>query len=94
MGRMRHLTAAERLEEKLRLFAELDAGPLPLSEVVTRLRRITGLSQIAFAHRIARISPQALARIEQGSANPTVETLNQIGRAFGLQVGFVRRREE
>lgn len=31
------------------------------------------------------------AEIERGDANPTMRTLERIGRAYGFQVGFVRR---
>ena len=55
------------------------------------MRLISGLTQVEYATRFARISPQALAQIEQGRGNPTADTLNKLGRPFGLQIGFVRR---
>lgn len=52
------------------------------------MRNISGMNQKAFAQRIVGVSPRVLAEIELGRANPTVETLNKIGRAFGYKVGF------
>ena len=35
-----------------------------------------------------------IAEIEDGTANPTLETLKKIGRLFGFEVGFVSRRHD
>lgn len=91
MGRMRKLTADERREEKERLHADLKAGCLSIAETVKRMRLITGLTQAEYATRFAQVSPQVLAQIEQGRANPTAETLNKIGHPFGLHIAFARR---
>lgn len=91
MGRMRILGAEERRAERARLFEELGSSRLELSETVRRLRRVTGLTQREFAARVAGISAPALAKIERGEGNPTLETLQKIGEAFGLEIGFVRR---
>ncbi|MCB9592535.1 MAG: helix-turn-helix transcriptional regulator [Sandaracinaceae bacterium] len=88
---MRILGPEERRAERVRLFEELGSSGLGLGETVRRLRRITGLTQKDFAARIAGISTPALAQIERGEANPTLETLQKIGKAFGLDVGFVRK---
>ena len=75
------------------LNADLDAGHLDLGQAVKRMRQISGLTQAQFAeHR--GLSLLTLKRIETGKGNPTVETLNRIGKIFGLQVGFVRPREQ
>lgn len=91
MGRMRILSPAERRAERVRLFEELGSSKLELAETVRRLRRVTGLTQREFAARIAGISAQALAQIERGEGNPQLETLQKIGKAFGVEVGLVRR---
>ena len=91
MGRIAKLTPEQRQAEKDRLYADVAIGGVPVDEMVRRMRRITGMTQADYARKVAGISPQALAQIEQGRGNPTVETLNRLGRAFGLQVGFVRR---
>ncbi len=66
-------------------------GELTVHEAVAAMRKISRLTQPEFAkHR--GISVQALRQIENGSGNPTVETLGKIASIFGLQVGFVRKR--
>jgi len=90
MGRMKRLGPEERRAARRALYEALDAGGLPLSEAVRRMREITGLTQAEFAERIAGISPRALAAVERGEGNPTVATLEAIGAPFGLSVAFVR----
>jgi len=93
VGRMRKLTAEERRAAKVALYDDLDAGRLTIAEAVRRMRRVTGMTQREFAERVAGLSTSALAKIERGQANPTVATLDEIGRAFGLEVAFRRRPE-
>lgn len=90
MGRMPVLDRDARRAAKERLYASLEAGQLDLGEAIRLMRHIAGLTQAEYATRIAKVSPATLAQIEQGRANPTVETLDRIGRGFGLRVGFVR----
>ena len=56
------------------------------------MRKVAGLTQAEFAERIAKVSPGALAQIETDRGNPTIETLNKVGAAFGLEVGFIRKK--
>lgn len=73
--------------------ADLDAGRLDLGQAVKRMRQISGLTQAQFAkHR--SLSLLTLKQIESGKGNPTVQTLNRIGKIFGLEVAFIRHREE
>jgi DNA-binding XRE family transcriptional regulator len=74
--------------EKQQLREAIERGEITLGEAVRSMRRISGMNQKAFAQRIVGVSPRVLAEIELGRANPTVETLNKIGRAFGYEVGF------
>lgn len=72
------------------LYAAIDRGELSLREAVKRMRSISGLTQLEFAeHR--GVSVKVIKEIERGAANPTVNTLNQIGSIFGLEVTYVRR---
>ncbi|ODS62978.1 MAG: hypothetical protein ABS41_07325 [Arenimonas sp. SCN 70-307] len=73
------------------LYSGLADGSLGIAEAVRRMRRLSGLSQPQFAkHR--GISLPTLRQIETGRGNPTVETLDAIGKVFGLRAGFVPRR--
>ena len=76
---------------KRQLIEAIDNHELTMGQAVRRMRKITGMSQKAYAQKIVGISPRVLAEIERDSANPTVETLNKIGRPFGYVVGFVRK---
>lgn len=76
---------------KQALIDDLAAGQLSLGQAVRRMRAITGKNQKDFARNIVGISPRVLAEIERDEANPTVATLNKIGRPFGYQVAFTRR---
>lgn len=76
---------------KRALMEAINNNELTLGEAVRGMRKITGMSQKAYAERIVGIAPRILAEIERDSGNPTVETLNKIGRPFGFTVGFVAK---
>lgn len=76
------------------IYRQLDERSISLGETVRQLRtRITGLTQADFA-RMCKISLRTLRQLEQDSGNPTLETVNSVLRAFGMQLGVVplRRR--
>lgn len=75
------------------LIEAIENHELPLGEAVRRMRKISGMNQKAYAERIVGIAPRILAEIERDEGNPTVETLNKIGRPFGYTVGFVPRKQ-
>lgn len=52
------------------------------------ISRSIGMTQSEFASMLGMTRRQ-IADIERGAANPTLETLNKIGRLFGFTVGFV-----
>lgn len=93
MGRMRKIGDEERRAARRALFEDAERGSLRVADAVRRMRLVSGLTQVDFAERIAGISAGALASIESGDGNPTKETLDKIGAAFGLEVGFVRKGE-
>jgi putative transcriptional regulator len=66
-------------------------GDLRLPEAIVTMRRALGMSQQQFA-KLFRLTRRQLAEIEGGKANPTVQTLERIGKAFGFRVGFVPSR--
>lgn len=77
--------------EKQQLREAIERNEITLGEAVRRMRRISGMSQKSYAQKIVGVSPRVLAEIELDRANPTVETLNKIGRPFGYEVGFVHK---
>ncbi len=76
---------------KRELIEAINNHELSLGEAVRRMRKISGMNQKAYAERIVGIAPRILARVERDEGNPTVETLNKIGRPFGYTAGFVPR---
>jgi len=76
------------------IWRQLDEGSISLGETVRQLRtRITGLTQADFA-RMCNISLRTLRQLEQDSGNPTLETVNSVLRAFGMQMGVVPLRRK
>ena len=56
-----------------------------LAEEVRSLREAKGISQSELARRIGSTQP-AIARLEAGGVAPTIETLERIAAALGLQL--------
>ena len=76
------------------IWRQLAEGSITLGETIYQLRtRITGLTHADFARR-RKISLRTLRQLEQDNGNPTLETVNSVLRAFGMQLGVVplRRR--
>jgi DNA-binding XRE family transcriptional regulator len=91
---VKNKTREERIQEKIRFYADLEAGRLTLGQATRRMRKIVGLTQVEYAERVLKIYPRVLMEIEKDRGNPTLETLEKIARPFGLKVGFVRERRE
>ena len=78
---------------KVELKRALMAGELSLGEAIRRMRKIVGMNQTDYANKVANVAPRILMAIERGRGNPTLETLNKIGRPFGYKVGFVPKKQ-
>ena len=79
---------------KRELVKAIENNELSLGEAVRGMRKIAGMSQKDYAQRIVGIATRILAEVELNQGNPTLETLNKIGRPFGYRVGFVRRGKD
>lgn len=90
MARWKKPTKDEILENRRMLAERARSGGLKLPEAVVDIRRGFGLTQEEFA-RLLSLTRRQVAEIEAGTANPTLETLEKIGRLFGFRVGFVAR---
>lgn len=55
---------------------------------IAALRRRAGLSQAELADRL-KISPSAVGMYEQGRREPSVETLVEMSRLFGISTDFL-----
>ncbi|MFN2330101.1 MAG: helix-turn-helix domain-containing protein [Chromatocurvus sp.] len=76
-------------EAKRNLRRAIEAGELTLGQAVRQMRQITGMNQKDYARNIVGISPRILSEIEKDKGNPTIETLNKVGRPFGYCVAFM-----
>lgn len=85
----RKLIAKDDREE---FFNAVENGGLSLIETIKWMRRIAGLTQPKFAKMVG-IAPRIIIDLERGVANPTLETLNKIGKPFGLTVGFIKKKK-
>lgn len=88
MPRRRKLTSQESLEIRHALRADAENGRLLWPDAIRRLRKALSMTQAEFASRFKLTVPQ-LSAIENGSANPTVKTLNRLARIVGMTVGLV-----
>ncbi|MCA6062459.1 helix-turn-helix domain-containing protein [Thalassolituus marinus] len=70
--------------------SETAAGELSLGAALKILRKhITGLNQAEFA-QLCGISRRTLAALEADEGNPTLQTVNQVLKLFGLRLGLTR----
>ena len=94
MPRRNRPTRDEQNAMRRTFYERIGKGDMTIPETMKAMREMTGLTQAEFAaHR--GVSRRVIQDIERGTGNPTVESLNSIGKLFGLQVGFVpiRRNE-
>ncbi|MCK1716470.1 helix-turn-helix transcriptional regulator [Bradyrhizobium sp. 141] len=88
MSRWRKPTRDEIRERRAAVAAKARSGELRLPHAVAEMRHALGLTQPEFA-KMFMLTIRQVADIERGQANPTSQTLQKIGRAFGFQIGFV-----
>ncbi len=90
MPRWKKPTKEEILQNRRHIAERARLGELRLPAAVAEIRKGIGLTQEEFA-RVLSLTRRQVAEIETGAANPTLETLEKIGRLFGFGVGFVPR---
>jgi putative transcriptional regulator len=88
--RIKQLTKAEREELRRTFYESITDEPYPLGETIRKMRQILGKTQPEFA-RLVKVAPRIISDLERGVGNPRLDTLNRIGRLFGLGVGFQRK---
>jgi transcriptional regulator with XRE-family HTH domain len=90
--RIKHRNPEREAEFRRQLFEGVMNNELSVSEAVRLMQKVSRLTQAEFAaHR--GVSTRVLKEIVAGTANPTVETLNKIAAIFGMEVGFVAKRD-
>lgn len=83
--------AKDSAAARQRVLDALEAHEIDMRTALARLRRAIGMSQARYA-KLVGVAPRVLVDFERGVGNPTLESLRAIGKPFGLEVGFVRRR--
>lgn len=89
MARWKKPTKAEILENRRTLAERARTGDLMLSGAVLDIRKGFCMTQEKFAKTLG-LSRRQVAELEAGTANPTLETLEKIGRLFGFGVLYLR----
>ena len=92
MSRWKKPTREQTRELRRQLTARAAAGDLRIPGAMAEIRHALGLTQQQFAE-VTGLTKRQVAEIETGKANPTLETLEKIGRLFGFAVGFVPRQD-
>jgi transcriptional regulator with XRE-family HTH domain len=79
------------MERRRVFYNAIDSGGLDLAETIKLMRRFLGKTQPEFA-KLVKVSVAIIRAIEQGHANPRLDTLAKIGAPFGLDLRFARRK--
>jgi len=80
-------------ERKSTLLRAVEDHDMNVFEATKAFRKLLGMSQAEYGKKVVGLSRNQVAAIEKGQANPTFKTLQTIGRPFGFDVGFVRRKK-
>lgn len=90
MKRVRRKLSREEVESLRRELASLvpDAG-VGIADVLRRMRFIAKLSQAEYA-KLCGVSLGTLSKIEAGTGDPSLATLEKLLKPFGFTVGVVR----
>lgn len=86
---MKEYSKTEIRKMKDELYSDLARGTVDIREATRRMRKIIGLTQADYAKKVAKISPRILSEFERGTGNPTIDTLEKIGKPFGLTISFL-----
>lgn len=88
MPRHRPLSAEESIDARRALRERAEQARLPWSQGVRALRKALGMTQAGFA-RAFKLTVRQVSELENGAANPTVQTLERLSKPLGLTVGFI-----
>ena len=88
---MARLTPEQQRSLRQGFDARARNGELLLADAIREMRRILMMTQAEFG-RAFRLTVRQVSELENGRANPTVETLERLGKPFGMSVGFVPRK--
>jgi putative transcriptional regulator len=86
---VRKLPEEKRRWLKEHLPEQLASGALSLGEGVRLMRLAAGMTQVQYAE-MAGVDLRVLAAVEKDNGNPQLDTLQKLGKPYGLTVSFVK----
>jgi DNA-binding XRE family transcriptional regulator len=88
----RKLPTSEQIRDlRSKLHEDVERGGLSVADTVRRMREAMGLTQQRFGE-VFKLTERQVWELENGKANPTIETLTRLGKPFGFRPGFVLPR--
>ena len=88
----RKLPTSEQIRDlRSKLHEDVERGGLSVVDTVRRMREAMGLTQQRFGE-VFKLTERQVWELENGKANPTIETLTRLGKPFGFRPGFVLLR--
>lgn len=75
------------LEARKKFYEQIKNNELSLADSVRAMRAIVGMTQPEYA-KFVGIAPRIIIDLERGVGNPTLSTLQKIGKPFRLDVRF------
>jgi putative transcriptional regulator len=88
----RKLPTSEQIRDlRSKLHEDVERGGLSVADTVRRMREAMGLTQQRFGE-VFKLTERQVWELENGKANPTIETLTRLGKPFGFRPGFVLLR--
>lgn len=91
MPRIKRPTREEINGYRRRLMERAEAGALRYPFAVSEIRKTLGMTQEEFA-ALVQMTRRQIAEMERNEANPTLETIQRIGKIFGFTVGFIPKK--
>lgn len=82
-------TDEELRQMKAQLFEDIQTGRIDIADATRMMRKVLRMTRRDYAEKIVKLSFETLQAIETRKANPTLKTLEALGKPFGLKVGFV-----
>ena len=89
-GNVRRISDEDKKDVKSKIADQLASGAVTLGEGLRLMRLSVGMSQAQYAEMVG-VDLRVLAAVEKGEGNPRYDTLQKMGRPFGLTVSFVKQ---
>lgn len=74
-------------DPRIKFYADIEAGKISLRDTLRGMRKIVKMTQTEYA-KLVGVAPRIIIDLERGVGNPTLKTLEKIGRPFRLKINF------